>query len=122
MSTATMQLAEPSGLLSIGMFVVPVALLVLLLGGFWLGTRIRLRQSRPRPEEQPHLPPGGAVHETRESREPREVPRVPKGGRPLLPHEMGGFGNSSTQSGHEQSRPRWSPGNSGAWGGGGPGR
>ncbi|MGX1128495.1 hypothetical protein RKD49_000685 [Streptomyces glaucescens] len=122
MSTATMQLAEPSGLLSIAMFVVGIAVLALLLGGFWLGTRIRLRESpRPRPEEQPHLPPGGAVHEVREVREPLDVPKMPKGGRPLLPHEMGSFGNARTRTGSDQSRPRWSKGSSGSWGGGGPG-
>ena len=77
-----MQLAASSGLLSVAMFVVGVALVAMLAGSFWLGARIKQRElPRPRLDEQPHLPPDGPVHEVRENREPDEVPRIPKGGR-----------------------------------------
>jgi hypothetical protein len=117
MTIASTQLAEPSGLMSLGMFAVPVALLILLAGSFWLGSRLKLREPpRPRPEEQPKLPPEGPVHEIRESREPDEVPRSPKGGRALTPYELT---NMQTRPGAAKPRPRWSRGSSGSFGGGG---
>ncbi|MDQ0963938.1 hypothetical protein QFZ66_007816 [Streptomyces sp. B4I13] len=117
MNTASQQLAAASGLLSLGLFMVPVLLVIVLGGSFWLGARIKSRESdRPRPEEQPHLPPGGAVHEIREHREPEEVPRTPDGGRPLTPYELT---NMQTRASTDQKRPRWSRGSSGSFGGGG---
>jgi hypothetical protein len=117
MSTATQQLAAPSGLLSLGMFLVGVVLVAMLAGSFWLGARIKLREPpRPRPEEQPQLPPDGPVHEVREIREPDEVPRMPEGGRPLTPYELT---NMQTRTSASKTRRRWSPGSSGSFGGGG---
>ncbi|MFD7137881.1 DUF6479 family protein [Streptomyces sp. NPDC059894] len=117
MSTASMQLAASSGLLSLALFVVGIALIAMLAGSFWLGARIKMRESpRPRPEEQPQLPPDGPVHEVRENREPDEVPRMTKGGRPLTPYELT---NMQTRSSDSKTRPRWSRGSSGSFGGGG---
>ncbi|MEU0058206.1 DUF6479 family protein [Streptomyces sp. NPDC006334] len=117
MSTATSQLAASSGLLSLAMFLVAVVLLALLAGSFWLGARVkRSEPPRPRPDEQPHLPPEGAVHEIRENREPDDVPRVSKGGRALTPYELT---NLQTRPSDAKSRPRWSRGSSGSFGGGG---
>ncbi|MFI6035851.1 DUF6479 family protein [Streptomyces sp. NPDC051315] len=117
MSTASMQLAASSGLLSLGMFVVGIALVALLAGSFWMGARIKLREPpRPRPEEQPHLPPDGPVHEVQENREPDEVPHTPKGGRPLTPYELT---NMQTRTSASKTRPRWGRGSSGSFGGGG---
>ncbi|MEV1064569.1 DUF6479 family protein [Streptomyces sp. NPDC050263] len=117
MTTASMQLAAASGLLSLVLFVVGMAVLAVLAGGFWLGSRVKSREpDRPRPEEQPQLPPGGAVREIRENREPEEVPRTPKGGRPLTPYELT---NMQTKASTDQKRPRWSRGSSGSFGGGG---
>ncbi|WP_020126105.1 DUF6479 family protein [Streptomyces sp. 303MFCol5.2] len=117
MTTASVQLAAASGLLSLVLFVVAMAVLAVLGGSFWLGTRVKSRESaRPRPDEQPHLPPDGAVHEIRENREPDEVPRTPKGGRPLTPYELT---NMQTRSSGDKTRPRWSRGSSGSFGGGG---
>ncbi|MDQ0579152.1 DUF6479 family protein [Streptomyces rishiriensis] len=117
MTNASLQLAATSGLLTLGMFGVGLALLAVLGGSFWLGTRVKSREpARPRPEEQPHLPPGGAVHEIRENREPDEVPRTAEGGRPLTPYELT---NMQTRSSTDQKRPRWSRGSSGSFGGGG---
>ncbi|MFJ8014131.1 DUF6479 family protein [Streptomyces sp. NPDC096339] len=76
----------------VGLFVV-----AMLLGGFKLGQRVRAKEPPPpAPEEQPHLPNGGAVYEVREERDPVEIPN---GG--LRPHEMQGYGNfGSTTSSH----------------------
>ncbi|MFF0222986.1 DUF6479 family protein [Streptomyces sp. NPDC004629] len=117
MSTVSMQMAAPSGLLSLGLFVVAVAVLALLAGGFWLGSRVKYREPpRPRPQEQPHLPPGGAVREVRQNRESEEVPKTPEGGRPLTPYELS---NQQTRPSESKDRPRWSKGSSGSFGGGG---
>ncbi|MEU1178606.1 DUF6479 family protein [Streptomyces sp. NPDC005820] len=117
MSTASEQLAAASGLISLVLFLVAVVVLALLAGSFWLGARIKASESpRPRPEEQPHLPPDGAVHEIRENRESQEVPHVAKGERPLTPYELT---NLQTRSSTDKTRPRWSKGSSGSFGGGG---
>ncbi|MFI1760604.1 DUF6479 family protein [Streptomyces sp. NPDC020800] len=117
MSTAQMQLAAGSGLASLFFFLMAVAVLALLAGGFWMNSRIKYREPpRPRPEEQPHLPPGGAVHEIQESREPTEIPQIPKGGRALTPYELT---NMHTRPSATKTRPRWSKGTSGSFGGGG---
>jgi uncharacterized membrane protein YgcG len=120
MNTASMQLAAASGLMSVFLFIVAVGVLALLAGGFYMTSRVRYRESpRPRPEEQPTMPPGGPVHEVRESnREASEVPRTAKGERPLTPYELT---NMDTRPGTSESkdRPRWSNGSSGSFGGGG---
>ncbi|MEU6065548.1 MULTISPECIES: DUF6479 family protein [unclassified Streptomyces] len=117
MSTASMQLAAASGLMSLVLFLVALAVLALLAGGFWLNSRVKYQESpRPRPEEQPHLPPEGAVHEIRENRESQEVPKMPEGGRPLTPYELS---NMDTRPSASKDRPRWSKGSSGSFGGGG---
>ncbi|WP_257033553.1 DUF6479 family protein [Streptomyces sp. Ag109_G2-15] len=117
MSTAQMQLAAASGLMSLVLFLVALGLLTLLAGGFWMNSRVKYREPpRPRPEEQPHLPPDGAVHEVRENRESQEVPQMPKGGRPLTPYELT---NMDTKPSASKDRPRWSKGSSGSFGGGG---
>ncbi|MFB9463959.1 DUF6479 family protein [Streptomyces cinereospinus] len=117
MNIAAMQLAAPSGLLVLGLFAVAIAVFAILAGSFWLGSRIKVRESpRPRPEEQPHLPPDGAVHEIRQNREPDEVPRIPKGGRPLTPYELT---NMQTRPSTSKDRPRWGKGTTGSFGGGG---
>ncbi|MFJ3718420.1 DUF6479 family protein [Streptomyces sp. NPDC090057] len=118
MSTAQMQqLAAASGLMGLVLFVIAVAVLALLAGGFWLNSREKYREPpRPRPEEQPHLPPEGAVHEIRENRESQEVPVTPKGGRPLTPYELTNIDSRTSES---KDRPRWSKGSSGSFGGGG---
>ncbi|GGT28097.1 DUF6479 family protein [Streptomyces chromofuscus] len=117
MNIASMQLAAPSGLLALALFVVAIAVVAMLAGSFWLGNRIKLNEPpRPRPDEQPHLPPEGPVHEVRQNREPDEVPRTPKGGRPLTPYELT---NMRTRPSASKDRPRWSKGTTGSFGGGG---
>ncbi|MGV4982919.1 DUF6479 family protein [Streptomyces sp. NRAIS4] len=117
MSTASMQLAAASGLMSLVLFIVAVGVLALLAGGFWMTSRVKYSESpRPRPEEQPKLPPEGPVGELRENRESQEIPRTAKGERPLTPYELS---NMDTRPSASKDRPRWSRGSSGSFGGGG---
>lgn len=103
--------------MSLVLFVVAMALLALLAGGFWMNSRVKYRESaRPRPDEQPHLPPDGPVQEVRENRESAEIPQVPKGGRALTPYELSNMDSRPSES---KDRPRWSRGSSGSFGGGG---
>ncbi|MEU5523829.1 DUF6479 family protein [Streptomyces sp. NPDC093250] len=92
-------------------------------GALILAVRIGMRymdreEPRPRPEDQPKLPDGGAVHEMREMREPDEIPLVERTGSRLMPYELH---HAATRTGKDQSRKRWLPGSSGAFGSGGPG-
>ncbi|MFJ1608410.1 DUF6479 family protein [Streptomyces sp. NPDC088253] len=117
MSTASMYLAEPSGLFSVALFVIAVALIALLAGSFWLNCRMRSRAPRlPRAEEQPHMPQGGPVREMREIREPAEVPKVAKGQHALTPYELT---HMSTRTSPSQKRGRWHDGGGGSFGSGG---
>ncbi|GGV69471.1 DUF6479 family protein [Streptomyces griseoloalbus] len=75
-------------------------------------------EPRPRSEEQPRLPDGGAVREMREIREPDEMPDMSKSGSRLMPYELH---HAATRTGKDQNRKRWLPGSSGAFGSGGPG-
>ncbi|MFF7446269.1 MULTISPECIES: DUF6479 family protein [unclassified Streptomyces] len=117
MTTAGMTLA--AGATGLGMLVAGLAVVLVLLGAFWLGSRLRRRESPPpTPEQQPRLPEGGPVREVQENREPDEMPRSDHR---LTPHEMPSSGNSSTRTGSDQERPRWNEGSSGSFGSGGPG-
>ncbi|WP_225827407.1 DUF6479 family protein [Streptomyces naphthomycinicus] len=117
MNTASMQLAAASGLMSLVLFLVALAVLALLAGGFWMTSREKYREPpRPRPEEQPRLPADGPVRELRENRESADVPQVPKGERPLTPYELT---NMDSRPSTSKDRPRWSKGSSGSFGGGG---
>ncbi|MER6068698.1 DUF6479 family protein [Streptomyces sp. NPDC001852] len=118
MNTASMQLAATSGLIVLVLFVViGLGVVVMLAGGYWMTSRVRYRESpRPRPEEQPTLPPEGPVREVRENRDFEEVPQTPEGGRPLTPYELR---NQDSRPSASKDRPRWSRGSSGSFGGGG---
>ncbi|MEW2623828.1 DUF6479 family protein [Streptomyces sp. NPDC048106] len=97
-----------------------VVLVAGLIWAFRLGFKVRQREpAPPRPEEQPKLPPSGPVRETSEMREPRDVPRAAEESERLTPHQLG---NIRSRRADDQSRPRWSPGSSGSFGGGGGGR
>ena len=90
MTTATLELAATStevlrwiAALAGGIFIAGA-----LVWAVQFGMRVRDKESpRPTPEEQTHLPDGGAVHEIREVREPDEVPHG-EGGERLLPNEL----------------------------------
>ncbi|QTE02682.1 DUF6479 family protein [Streptomyces cyanogenus] len=121
MNTAMYQAA--TGAQVFGYVLILLAGLVCVAGLIWafrLGIKVRERESAPpRPEEQPRLPASGPVHETREVREPDEVPRAADDSERLTPHQLG---NVRSKRADDQRRPRWSPGSSGSFGGGGGGR
>lgn len=84
-----------------------------------IGMRVRRLELRPpRPDEQPRLPAGGAVHEIREMREPDEVPVAKDESERLMPYELHHGGGKLSKN---QKPPTWSPGSSGSFGSGGPG-
>lgn len=92
----------------------------LLIWAVRLGERTKEAESPPpTPQEQPRLPESGPVHEERELREPDEVPQASGESERLNPHNLHASG---TRRGEDQTRPRWSPGNSGSFGSGGSGR
>ncbi|MCD9876838.1 DUF6479 family protein [Streptomyces guryensis] len=121
MSTATFVVAATSSevLNVIAAFVGGLIIAGALIWAVQFGMKVRDRElPRPNPDEQPHLPDGGAVREMREMREPDEVPHT-EGGERLMPYELH---PSGTKTGQDQHRRRWLPGSSGSFGGGGLGR
>ncbi|MDF2271508.1 DUF6479 family protein [Streptomyces coacervatus] len=120
MSTATFVVAATSSevLNVLAAFVGGLIIAGALIWAVQFGMKVRDRElPRPRPDEQPHLPDGGAVRESREIREPDEVPHA-VGKERLMPYELH---KSSTRTGKDQHRRRWLPGSSGSFGGGGVG-
>ncbi|MGW2645697.1 DUF6479 family protein [Streptomyces sp. NPDC001393] len=102
------------------MLLAGVACVAGLLWAFRLGFQVRGREpAPPRPDEQPRMPASGPVRETLEMREPDEVPRAADDSERLTPYQVGAV--RSRRAG-DQRRPRWSPGSSGSFGGGGGGR
>jgi hypothetical protein len=105
---------------SIGAFVGGLVIVGVLVWAVRLGIRSRRGEPRPpRPEEQPRMPESGPVGEVRERREPDEVPQAADESERLRPHDLHASGS---KRGENQERPRWDPGSSGSFGGGGPGR
>ncbi|MFG3296643.1 DUF6479 family protein [Streptomyces sp. NPDC048179] len=84
---------------------------------FGIGVRER-EPAPPRRSEHPTLPRTGPVREESQMREPNEVPRAAHGADRLTPYQLG---NAPTRPGRDQTRPRWQPGSSGSFGGGGSG-
>ncbi|MFI5683289.1 DUF6479 family protein [Streptomyces sp. NPDC051636] len=104
----------------IALLVVGVAIVAGLIWAFRLGMRVRRREpGPPRPQEQPTRPVSGPVQEAHEVREPDEVPRAADESERLTPHQLNPTG---TKRADDQRRPRWEPGSSGSFGGGGGGR
>ncbi|MFD6188476.1 DUF6479 family protein [Streptomyces sp. NPDC060275] len=84
-----------------------------------LGVRVMDREPRrPRAEEHGMLPATGAVHEEFERREPDEIPPAADGAPRLRPYQLR---HSPSRRSEDQTRRRWLPGSSGAFGSGGPG-
>ncbi|MEU7060591.1 DUF6479 family protein [Streptomyces sp. NPDC046197] len=95
---------------------------VVVVGGLvwavWLGIRVMRREpDRPNEAEQPHLPVTGAVHEISEMRDLDEL--HPEDGERIMPYALH---TTRSKRSPDQHRPRWSPGSSGSFGGGGGGR
>ena len=85
-----------------------------------MGVRV-MENEPPRPHADEHgmLPATGAVHEVFEEREPDEIPLAAEGSPRLRPYQIH---HSGSRRSEDQSRRRWTPGSSGAFGSGGPGR
>ncbi|MER7050954.1 MULTISPECIES: DUF6479 family protein [unclassified Streptomyces] len=121
MSTATYELlAASSHALNVTMaFIGGLVIAGALIWAVRMGMRVMERESeRPHADEQPKLPPTGAVHEEREMREPDEIPLTTDGSPRLMPYQLH---HSGSRRGEDQIRRRWLPGSSGSFGGGGPG-
>ncbi|MEU0128045.1 MULTISPECIES: DUF6479 family protein [unclassified Streptomyces] len=87
---ATLAAGGP-GAVGVVVGVVGLAVVVLLIGGFWWGMRRRDRElPPPRPEEQPQRPEHRT--EIRESGQ-HTSDRFPDDGTALSPYELGGHGN-----------------------------
>ncbi|MFF4394183.1 DUF6479 family protein [Streptomyces sp. NPDC001480] len=109
-----------SGLGYIVILVVGIVVAAGLLWAFRLGFKVRRREpTPPRPEEQPTRPVSGPVQEERQVRAWDDVPRAADESERLTPHELNPTG---TKRAADQRRPRWEPGSSGSFGGGGGGR
>ncbi|MEV0220608.1 DUF6479 family protein [Streptomyces sp. NPDC050704] len=118
-----METAAPSGMVGgIAPLIVGLLVVCALIWAVRLGIRVRREEpGPPSPDEQPRLPDSGPVHEVREMREPDEVPVARDESERLTPHQLPAFGNRRSKRSKDQRRPRWSPGSSGSFGGGGPG-
>jgi hypothetical protein len=116
----TMEIAVTRDLLiGIGPFMAGLIVAGMLIGAVILGRRILSQEpGPPKPDEQPHLPPSGPVHEVQEEREPNEIPHTDHQHR-LLPHDLPGHGNEGTRT-SSRPHPKWS-GKSGGFGSGGVG-
>jgi hypothetical protein len=118
MTNASMDIAASSAA-AMGLIAAGVVIVLVLIGAFVLGARVRRREpAPPKPHEQPRVPDEGPVREVMENREPDEVPRSD---RRLTPHELPNHGNSPSRTASSKERPRWSEGSSGSFGSGGPG-
>lgn len=122
MSTASYELLAASSevLNVIAAFVGGLVIAGALIWAVWLGISVRVREpGPPNPDEQPHLPDSGAVHEARELREPDEMPHATQESERLMPYEIH---HAASRTRENQKRRRWSPGSSGSFGSGGLGQ
>ncbi len=111
--------AAPDALAMTGAFVGGLVIVGALILAVRIGMRVMDQEpARPRSDEQPTLPPTGAVREEREMREPDEIPLTTDGSPRLMPYQLH---HSGSRRGADQTRRRWLPGSSGAFGSGGPG-
>lgn len=97
--------------------IIGVVVVAALIAAFAWGRRLRAHQpAPPRPEEQPHVPPGGPVGEESELREPDELE-----GRDarLTPHELNGGGTGQDRRSSSQKDRKWDENHSGGFGSGG---
>ncbi|MFF1400893.1 DUF6479 family protein [Streptomyces sp. NPDC058287] len=90
MNPAYFELAAATTVLSaVGAFAGGLIIAGALVWAVRLGIKLRRGESRPpRPDEQPHLPEGGAVREIREMREPDEVSVAKDESERLMPYEL----------------------------------
>jgi len=122
MNTASYELlAASSDVLNVvAAFVGGLVIAGVLIWAVRLGISVRRKESdRPTLDHHGKLPESGAIHEMREMREPDEMPHASVENERLMPYELH---HSGSKRRDDQKRRRWSPGNSGSFGGGGLGR
>ncbi|MEU4067398.1 DUF6479 family protein [Streptomyces wedmorensis] len=92
-----------------------------LIGAFWLGMRVRDRESEPpKPDEQPHRPDTDALPgEMSEYRRPAEMPQT-DGEHRLMPYQLKDGTETSPDPPSEEKR-KWGGISSGGFGSGGTG-
>lgn len=90
-----------------------------LLGAFWLGRRIWMKEAAPpKPETQPHRPPGsGLPGEVEGHRRPAEVPESE---RRLMPYELKHESTEPDTTPVSEKEQKWRGAPSGGFGSGGP--
>ncbi|MCH0543412.1 hypothetical protein I3F58_28460 [Streptomyces sp. MUM 203J] len=102
-----------------GQLLAGVLVVVFLLGGFWLGRRVWLKEAAPpKPEEHPHRPPdAGIPGEVEGHRKPAEVPQSETR---LMPYELKPEGTEPDTSPETEEQHKWRGAPSGGFGSGGP--
>ncbi|MGW8356029.1 DUF6479 family protein [Streptomyces wedmorensis] len=98
-----------------------LVIVAVLIGAFWLGMRIRDRESEPpAPDEQPHRPDTDALPgEMSEYRRPAEMPQT-DGEHRLMPYQLKDGTETSPDPPSEEKR-KWGGISSGGFGSGGTG-
>ncbi|MFD3941242.1 DUF6479 family protein [Streptomyces sp. NPDC058579] len=101
-----------------------LVVVAVLIGAFWLGMRVRDKESAtPKAEEQPHRPEGGLPGEMSEYRRPAEMPHT-DGEHRLMPYELKNGGTSGTETSPDppsEEKRKWGGISSGGFGSGGTG-
>ncbi|MFF5919124.1 DUF6479 family protein [Streptomyces flavochromogenes] len=98
-----------------------LVLVAVLIAAFWLGTRVRNRESNPpKPEDQPHRPDDGSLPgEASGYRRPTEMPQT-DGEHRLMPYQLKDGSEASPDPPTEEKR-KWGGISSGGFGSGGTG-
>ncbi|MCA1220895.1 DUF6479 family protein [Streptomyces sp. 8L] len=87
-------------------FVIGLVVVLILIGGFWLGFRRRSEFNRhPRPKDQPHKP----EHQSHLEGDAESNETFPADGGRLLPHELGGHGEDVKPHHDREDKPQGPP-------------
>ncbi|MER7955848.1 DUF6479 family protein [Streptomyces sp. NPDC096030] len=97
-------------------------IVAVLIGGFFLGMRVRDKESpTPKPEEQPHRPETDALPgEVSEYRRPAEMPQN-DGEHRLMPYQLNTSGSETSPEPPPEEKRKWGGISSGGFGSGGTG-
>ncbi|TXS13216.1 hypothetical protein EAO71_35835 [Streptomyces sp. ms191] len=97
-------------------------IVAVLIGGFFLGMRVRDKESpTPKPEEHPHRPETDALPgEMSEYRRPAEMPQT-DGEHRLMPYQLKASGSETSPEPPPEEKRKWGGISSGGFGSGGTG-
>ncbi|OII60412.1 hypothetical protein BJP40_10560 [Streptomyces sp. CC53] len=103
----------------LGQLIAGILIVGFLIGAFWLGRRIWIKEAAPpQPEEHPQRPPdAGLPGEVEGHRKPAEVPQ---GERRLMPYELKHEPTEPDTSPVSEDDHKWRGSQSGGFGSGGP--